>query len=116
MLGQIEIHGHCDHRFSSVKEAFADNFRTRGDVGASFAATIDGRFVIDIWAGYADAGLTHPWEHDTLAVSIHDKDDDGSVRVDTGRPRRLCRKGDQRFLGQVHCRWGRRIHVRLAQG
>jgi len=50
-----------------VKEAFVDNFRNRGDVGASFAATIDGRFVIDIWAGYADAGRTRPWKRDTLA-------------------------------------------------
>jgi CubicO group peptidase (beta-lactamase class C family) len=64
---EIEIHGHCDQRFSSVKEAFVDNFRNRGDVGASFAATIDGRFVIDIWAGYADTGRTRPWKRDTLA-------------------------------------------------
>ncbi len=65
--GEIEIHGHCDQDFSPVKEAFADNFRNRGDVGASFAATIDGRFVIDIWAGYADAGRTRLWKRDTLA-------------------------------------------------
>jgi CubicO group peptidase (beta-lactamase class C family) len=66
-LKDIEIHGHCDPRFSSVKEAFANNFRYGGDVGASFAATIDGKFVIDIWAGYADAGRTRPWKRDTLA-------------------------------------------------
>ncbi len=66
-LEEIEIHGQCDQRFSSVKEAFANNFRNGGDVGASFAATIDGKFVIDIWAGYADAGRTRPWQRDTLA-------------------------------------------------
>jgi len=66
-LKEIEIQGHCDQHFSSVKEAFADNFRNRGDVGASFAATIDGKFVIDIWAGYADAARSRPWKHDTLA-------------------------------------------------
>ncbi len=64
---EITVHGHCDEHFSSVKEAFADNFRNRGDVGASFAATIDGKFVVDIWAGYADAGRTRPWKRDTLA-------------------------------------------------
>jgi CubicO group peptidase (beta-lactamase class C family) len=63
----IEIHGDCDPRFASVKDAFANNFRTGGDVGASFAATIDGEFVIDIWAGYADAARTCPWQRDTLA-------------------------------------------------
>ncbi len=64
---EIEIHGHCDPHFSAVKEAFADNFRIRGDIGASFAATIDGKFVIDIWGGYADANRTRPWKRDTLA-------------------------------------------------
>ena len=62
-----EIRGCCDRRFSAVKEAFASNFRIGGDVGASFAATIDGEFAIDIWAGYADADRTRPWERDTLA-------------------------------------------------
>jgi len=64
---EIEIHGHCDPHFTAVKEAFAENFRYRGDVGASFAATVDGKFVIDIWAGYADANRIRPWKHDTLA-------------------------------------------------
>ena len=64
---KISIHGYCDPHFSPVKEAFAENFRTRGDVGASFAATIDGKYVIDIWAGYADAARTRPWTRNTLA-------------------------------------------------
>jgi len=64
---EIEIQGHCDRRFFVVKDAFAENFVHGGDVGASFAATIDGKFVVDIWAGYADAAQTHPWERDTLA-------------------------------------------------
>ncbi len=63
----IKIHGFCDPHFSSVKEAFANNFRSHGDVGASFAATIGGKFIIDIWAGYADAARTRPWERNTLA-------------------------------------------------
>jgi len=63
----IEIRGYCDQHFSSVKEAFSNNFTNGGDVGASFAATIDGKFVIDIWAGYADAGRTRLWKRDTLA-------------------------------------------------
>lgn len=66
-LKEIPIHGHCDPRFSSVKQVFANNFRNGGDVGASFAATIGGEFVIDIWAGYADADRTRSWERDTLA-------------------------------------------------
>ena len=66
MLNKVEIHGHCDQRFAKVKEAFAKNFESGLEVGASFAATINGKFVIDIWAGYADAAQTRPWERDTI--------------------------------------------------
>ena len=66
MADTIEIHGQCDQRFSSVKEAFARNFESGLEVGASFAATIDGEFVVDIWGGYADETQTRPWEKDTI--------------------------------------------------
>jgi len=66
MAGTVEIQGHCDDRFSSVKEAFANNFEQGLEVGASFAATIDGKFVVDIWGGYADEAQTRPWEKDTI--------------------------------------------------
>lgn len=66
MSDTIEIHGHCDQRFSSVREAFAKNFEGGLEVGASFAATLDGKFVVDIWAGYADAAQTRPWQRDTI--------------------------------------------------
>ena len=38
----MEIHGHCDERFAVLREEFERNFAERGDVGASFAATIEG--------------------------------------------------------------------------
>lgn len=66
MVNKVEIHGHCNQRFASVREAFAKNFESGLEVGASFAATIGGKFVVDIWAGYADAAKTRPWEKDTI--------------------------------------------------
>ena len=62
----MEIHGDCDNRFSSVKEAFERNFTEHGDIGASFAATINGEFVIDMLAGHRDRAKTLPWERDTI--------------------------------------------------
>ena len=53
----MEINGKCDERFASLREEFERNFTERGDVGASFAATIDGESVIDLWAGHRDAAL-----------------------------------------------------------
>jgi CubicO group peptidase (beta-lactamase class C family) len=62
----MEVQGFCDDRFEKVREAFEENFSERGDVGASFAATVDGEFVVDIWGGHADAAKTRPWEEDTI--------------------------------------------------
>ena len=62
----VEIHGTYDPRFEGVRAAFADNFARGADVGASFAATVNGEFVVDLWGGFADPGRTRPWEKDTL--------------------------------------------------
>jgi CubicO group peptidase (beta-lactamase class C family) len=66
MAESIEIHGHCDKEYLSVKEAFSKNFETDLEVGASFAATIDGKFVVDIHAGYTSPAKNRPWEKDTI--------------------------------------------------
>jgi CubicO group peptidase (beta-lactamase class C family) len=66
MTNKIKIQGYCDKKFSAVKEAFQKNFENDLEMGASFAATIDGKFVVDIWGGYADAAKTRPWKRDTI--------------------------------------------------
>lgn len=66
MNEKTEIHGFCDDRFAAVKEAFLENFKTEGEVGASFAATLNGKFVVDIWGGYADKDKSRPWEKNTI--------------------------------------------------
>ncbi|WP_067469744.1 serine hydrolase domain-containing protein [Actinomadura macra] len=58
------IDGTCDPRFALVREAFAENFATRGERGAAVCVTIDGRIVVDLWGGRAGAG--RPWTRDTL--------------------------------------------------
>ncbi|NUS26778.1 MAG: beta-lactamase family protein [Streptomyces sp.] len=60
------VHGHCDGRFAAVREAFEENFRDRGELGAAVAVTVDGRVVVDLWGGWADAAHTRRWERDTL--------------------------------------------------
>jgi CubicO group peptidase (beta-lactamase class C family) len=66
MANTTEIQGYCDSKFALVKEAFANNFEQGLEVGASFAATVNGKFVVDIWGGYADEALTRPWQKDTI--------------------------------------------------
>ena len=62
----MEIQGYCDDRFAAVRDAFANNFANNGDVGACFAATLEGEYVVDIWAGHQDAARTRPWQEDTI--------------------------------------------------
>ena len=62
----MEVHGFCDPRFARVREVFERNFAEHGDVGATFAATVEGEFVVDLWAGHADLARTRPWEEDTI--------------------------------------------------
>jgi len=63
----VEISGRCDSRFAKVKDAFAKNFAVGNEVGASFAATLNGELVVDLWGGFADAKSSRPWQRDTLA-------------------------------------------------
>jgi len=60
------IHGECDPRFAAVGEAFRENFRSQGEIGASVAVVLQGRLVVDLWGGYADRNKKAPWGRDTL--------------------------------------------------
>jgi CubicO group peptidase (beta-lactamase class C family) len=62
----MTIDGEIDPHFTAVREAFAANFENGREVGASFAATIDGRTVVDLWGGHADAARSRPWQRDTI--------------------------------------------------
>jgi CubicO group peptidase (beta-lactamase class C family) len=50
----------------AVREAFAENFATRGDVGAAVCVYVEGTPVVDLWGGYANAARTQPWDQDTI--------------------------------------------------
>ncbi len=61
-----ETCGACDARFARVRDALTENFRVHGEVGAAVAVVVGDRVVVDLWAGWADAGRTRPWQRDTL--------------------------------------------------
>ena len=62
----MDVHGFCDERCARVREAFERNFAEQGEVGASFGATVEGEFVVDLWGGHADLARTRSWEEDTI--------------------------------------------------
>ena len=53
-----QIMGLCDERFAAVRDALADNFRKHGELGAALSVMVEGRLVVDIWAGWADSQRT----------------------------------------------------------
>lgn len=62
----LPVHGYCDLRFGAVLDAFRETFATQHDVGAAVAAVVDGKLVVDLWAGHADAAGQRPWSRNTL--------------------------------------------------
>jgi CubicO group peptidase (beta-lactamase class C family) len=61
-----DVNGFVDPRFEGVRTTLAAMLASGQDIGASFAATIDGEPVIDLWGGHADEAQTRPWEKDTI--------------------------------------------------
>jgi CubicO group peptidase (beta-lactamase class C family) len=89
----VKIEGTCDPKFNRVKDMFAENFEKRGEVGAAAAVMLDGKSVVDIWAGHADRDKTRPWTRDTLvnvysttkgvtAICAHSLADKGLLDID----------------------------------
>jgi CubicO group peptidase (beta-lactamase class C family) len=60
------VDGFVRDRFAAVRATFENNLASGADVGASFAATVNGEMVVDLWGGWADEARTRPWEKDTI--------------------------------------------------
>ncbi|KRB52661.1 serine hydrolase [Phenylobacterium sp. Root700] len=61
--------GVTDPAFAPVKDAFAANFDANApfpELGAAVSVFLDGRCVVDLWGGVADAATSRPWAPDTL--------------------------------------------------
>lgn len=88
-----EIHGTCDARFARVRDVFAAQMSDPEELGAAVAVTLEGRLVVDLWAGHADLKRTKPWTGDTLvnlfsttkgmtALCAHRLADEGKLDLD----------------------------------
>lgn len=65
-MDEAPIGGTCDPAFAAVREAFAENFAERGEVGANVTVIVDGLEVVDLHGGWADEARTQPWAPSTL--------------------------------------------------
>lgn len=87
------IDGICVRDFRHVADAFAENFRSRGEVGAAVCVYWDGRKMVDLWGGRRDGARTLPWQADTVvsmmsvtkgmaALTAHALIEDGVLTLD----------------------------------
>ena len=60
------VHGWCEPRFGRVRDALSEILAGGEEIGAALAVCVDGHLVVDLWAGYADAARTRPWDRDTI--------------------------------------------------
>jgi len=64
----IPVDGEVEPGFEGVRDAFLENFRSRGEVGASVCVTVGGETKVDLWGGVADPQTGWPWGRDTVSV------------------------------------------------
>jgi CubicO group peptidase (beta-lactamase class C family) len=62
------VEGHVSRGFDAVREAFADNFARRHEIGGACCVYVKGEKVIDLWGGLRNKQTGEPWEHDTMVV------------------------------------------------
>jgi CubicO group peptidase (beta-lactamase class C family) len=68
--GHETIHGKVSAGFERVREAFADNFRLRGERGAACTIYHRGRKVVDLWGGQRSHHSDAAWNEDTLSLAF----------------------------------------------
>jgi CubicO group peptidase (beta-lactamase class C family) len=61
-----EISGFCDPKFVAMKDILSRSIDSGDDLGASVAVTINGKFVVDMWGGWADTEKKTPWNENTI--------------------------------------------------
>jgi CubicO group peptidase (beta-lactamase class C family) len=62
------VEGHVRRGFEAVREAFAENFARRGELGGACCAYLRGEKVVDLWGGIRNKQTGEPWEQDTMVV------------------------------------------------
>ncbi|TQV86336.1 beta-lactamase family protein [Exilibacterium tricleocarpae] len=61
----MDLQGTVAPGLEPVAQAFADNFRHRGEQGAALTVMRRGEVLLEIWAGTRDKGASRPWQADT---------------------------------------------------
>jgi CubicO group peptidase (beta-lactamase class C family) len=62
------VEGHVARGFEPMREAFAENFTRRHELGGACCAYVHGEKVVDLWGGIRNRQTGEPWEQDTMVI------------------------------------------------
>ena len=68
VVASLAIEGAVRPGFESVKDAFAENFTKRHELGGAVSVYRHGEKVVDLWGGIRDRQTGAPWEQNTMVV------------------------------------------------
>lgn len=63
-----DIHGSVEAGFEPIADAFAQAFEGRPRMGAALSIRLEGKEIVNLHGGIADARDKTPWSHDTASV------------------------------------------------
>ena len=69
-LDRVTVEGYVCPGFEGVRDAFAENFTRRGELGGACCAYRRAEKVVDLWGGLRNKETGERWEQDTMVV-IH---------------------------------------------
>src|SRR5512145_2729235 len=65
---QSNIEGHVSAGFEAVRDAFAENFSLRHELGGACCVYHRGEKVVDLWGGVRNKATGEPWQEDTMVL------------------------------------------------
>src|SRR3954468_4674455 len=65
---RVVINGYVSPGYEAVREAFADNFARRRELGGGVCAYHHGEKVVDLWGGVRHKKTREPWERNTMVL------------------------------------------------
>ena len=69
-MSQFAVHGFARAGFEAVREAFADNFSRRHELGGACCIYLHGEKVVDLWGGIRNNATGEAWDEGTM-VLVH---------------------------------------------
>lgn len=67
-LDRVAVDGYVARGFEPVRDAFAENFTRRDELGGACCVYYRGEKVVDLWGGVRNKQTGEPWQKDTMVL------------------------------------------------